>query len=399
MRFLSKRLYRLTKQSQTTIDQLAYVVEENVLAHKEIRIQGAQAQQAQRFDQANTLLEKISMKSAVAGSAFTPVTHIFGALALSIVITIALVQSQTSSLSAGGFVAFITAMLMLIAPLKHLSEITSTVTRGIVAAERAMALVEDIQEERGGTHQQTKAQGKIEYKNIHVHYKNAETAALQGINLEIHPGQFIAFVGLSGSGKTTLANLLPRFVDYSAGDIYLDGVELRAWDIHSLRQQFAMVGQNVIMFNDTVANNIALGHATDRQRVLECVKAAHLDAVVERIPQGLDTVLGHNASLLSGGERQRLAIARALYKDAPVLLLDEATSALDSDTDSLVQAALRKAMQGRTTIAIAHRLNTIKDADNIVVLSQGRIIQTGTHTTLESTSGAYRDFIAQHNAA
>jgi ATP-binding cassette, subfamily B, bacterial MsbA len=399
MRFLSKRLYRLTKQSQTTIDQLAYVVEENVLAHKEIRIQGAQAQQAQRFDQANTLLEKISMKSAVAGSAFTPVTHIFGALALSIVITIALVQSQTSSLSAGGFVAFITAMLMLIAPLKHLSEITSTVTRGIVAAERAVALVEDIQEERGGTHQQIKAQGKIEYKNIHVHYKNAETAALQDINLEIHPGQFIAFVGLSGSGKTTLANLLPRFVDYSAGDIYLDGVELRDWDIHSLRQQFAMVGQNVIMFNDTVANNIALGHDIDRQRVLDCMKAAYLDAVVERLPQGLDTMLGHNASLLSGGERQRLAIARALYKDAPVLLLDEATSALDSDTDSLVQAALRKAMQGRTTIAIAHRLNTIKDADHIVVLSQGRIIQTGTHAALESTSGAYRDFIAQHNAA
>jgi ATP-binding cassette, subfamily B, bacterial MsbA len=213
------------------------------------------------------------------------------------------------------------------------------------------------------------------------------------INLTIQPGQFVALMGLSGSGKTTLANLLPRFVNLSAGHIYLDGVELCEWDLHSLRQQFAFVGQNVIMFNDSILNNIALGQTINRELAINCLEAANLTSLVASLPNGIDTLLGHNASVLSGGERQRLAIARALYKNAPILILDEATSALDTDTDSLVQAALRNAMVGRTTIAIAHRLSTIRDADCILVLQNGRIIQTGTHAQLVETTGAYQDFI------
>ena len=393
MRALSKRVYRLTKESQAAVDKLAYTVEETVLAHKEIRIQGAVPQQLERFHTINVLLQRLAMKSAIAGSAVAPITNFFGSIALSSVIVIAMLQSQGEALSAGGFVAFITAMLMLIAPIKHLSEITSTVTRGVVAAERAIAMVETVTPEVGGTCTSARSAGNITFTHLGVTYPNAEAPALSDINFTIHGGQFIALVGLSGSGKTTLANLLPRFVDYSEGSVTLDGVELREWDLTSLRQQFALVGQHVVMLSDSVLNNVTLGQPVDRSRAQQCIEAAYLGDLVASLPQGIDTMLGHNANVLSGGERQRLAIARALYKDAPILILDEATSALDPDTDSLVQAALRKAMAHRTTIAIAHRLSTIRDADVIVVMQNGCIQQQGTHAQLETQDGAYKDFM------
>jgi ATP-binding cassette, subfamily B, bacterial MsbA len=393
MRALAKRLYSLTKASQSAINQLAYVVEENVLAHKEIRVQGAEQQQKERFNTVNVLMKRLAMKSAVAGSAVAPVTNFFGSVALATVITVALIESQSSDLSAGGFVAFITAMLMLIAPIKHLSEVTSTVTRGLVAAERAIALVEDVPPETGGSFTSLRSTGHVEFKNVTVTYLNAKTPALSGINLTINPGQFVALVGPSGSGKTTLANLLPRFVEYSEGSVTLDGVELRDWNLNSLRSQFALVSQQVVMLSDSVLHNVTLGQAVDRERANQCIQAAYLWDLVASLPQGIDTLIGHNANVLSGGERQRLAIARALYKNAPILILDEATSALDPDTDKLVQAALRNVMVNRTTIAIAHRLSTISDADNIVVLQNGQISQKGDHQSLKATVGAYRDFL------
>lgn len=393
MRALAKRVYQLTKASQTAVDQLAYVVEENVLAHREVRIQAAQEQQKARFDSVNVLLHRLAMKSAVAGSAVAPVTNFFGSIALSAVITVAVMQSQSSDLSAGGFVAFVTAMLMLIAPIKHLSELTSTITRGVAAAERAINLVETVRPEVGGDYLCDRCTGQIVFEQVGATYPDAKTPALTDINLRIASGQFIALVGLSGSGKTSLASLLPRFLDYNKGSVKLDGVELTQWNLQSLRQQFALVGQQVVMFNDTVLNNIALGQPIDRERAQRCLTDAYLSELVASFPSGLDTVLGHNASMLSGGERQRLAIARALYKDAPILILDEATSALDADTDSLVQAALRAAMVNRTTVAIAHRLSTIRDAHWVVVLQGGRIVQQGTHDALATQPGAYQDFM------
>ena len=393
MRAISKRVYNLTKAQQKAVDQLAYVVEESVLAHKEIRIQNAQKQQQQRFEIVNVALRRLAMKSAIAGSAIAPITNFFGSIALSAVISIAILQSNSSNLTAGGFVGFVTAMLMMIAPIKHLSDVTSTITRGIVAAERAIDLVENVVREHGGRFVLQRASGEVDFHEVSVKYPGAEDTALDQVSLHIKSGQFIALVGLSGSGKTTLANLLPRFVDLSDGRISLDGVDLREWSLPCLRSQFALVGQNVIMFNETVINNIALGQAIDRERALSALRAANLAERVADLPQGMDTVLGHNASILSGGERQRLAIARAIYKDAPILILDEATSALDTDTDSLVQASLRNAMQGRTTIAIAHRLSTIKDADCIYVLGRGRILQQGNHAELMAEGGAYLDFI------
>lgn len=393
MRALAKRLYSLTKASQSAINQLAYVVEENVLAHKEIRVQGAEQQQKERFKTVNVLMQRLAMKSAVAGSAVAPITNFFGSVALATVITVALVESQASDLSAGGFVAFITAMLMLIAPIKHLSEVTSTVTRGVVAAERAIALVETVSPETGGVYTSSRSTGIIEFKNVTVAYPNAKTPALSDISLVIKSGQFVALVGPSGSGKTTLANLLPRFVDCTGGTVTLDGIELRDWDLKALRSQFALVSQQVVMLSDSVLHNVTLGQAVDREKAIRCIQAAYLGDLVASLPQGIDTLIGHNANLLSGGERQRLAIARALYKNAPILILDEATSALDPDTDKLVQAALRAVMVNRTTIAIAHRLSTISDADNIIVLQNGRITQQGNHQSLKAETGAYSDFL------
>jgi len=393
MRAISKRVYSLTKTQQSMVDELAYAVEESVLAHKEIRIQNAQDQQRKRFEGVNKALRHVAMKSAIAGSAIAPITNLFGSIALSTVITVAIVQSQTNHLSAGGFVGFVTAMLMMIAPIKHLSDVSSTITRGIVAAERAIDLVENVQSEAGGVFRMARASGQIAFDQVSVRYAGAPEAALDKVSLHVAPGQFIALVGLSGSGKTTLANLLPRFVENSEGTITLDGVDITQWDLPSLRSQFALVGQNVVMFNDTVLHNITLGQAVDRDRALAALSAANLAERIAELPQGLDTFLGHNAGILSGGERQRLAIARAIYKDAPLLILDEATSALDTDTDSLVQASLRTAMRGRTTIAIAHRLSTIKDADCIYVLGRGRILQQGTHEALMEKGGAYLEFI------
>jgi subfamily B ATP-binding cassette protein MsbA len=288
--------------------------------------------------------------------------------------------------------AFITAMLMLIAPIKHLSEVASTVTRGLVAMERALTLIETVNDEKSGSFSTERCSGAVRLDHVQVTYPLAEAPALTDINLQIKPGEFIALIGLSGSGKSTLAQLLTRFVNYEQGHVYLDDVELSEWNIQCLRRQFAFVGQNVIMLNDSVLNNVVLGQTLDRVRAQQCLEAANLKAFVDSLPQGIDTPVGHNASLLSGGERQRLAIARAMYKNAPILILDEVTSALDTDTERLVQDALRKIMKGRTTIAIAHRLSTVKDADKIVVLQAGRIIQTGTHQTLENVEGPYQDF-------
>jgi subfamily B ATP-binding cassette protein MsbA len=235
-----------------------------------------------------------------------------------------------------------------------------------------------------------RAEGRVELRGVQVRYREDAGMALDGIDLSVAPGEIVALVGPSGSGKTTMVNLLPRFVHPSAGQVLLDGHDVAEWTLRSLRSQFALVSQDVVMLNDTLAANVALGAARiDRARVLQCVEAANLASHVERLPQGIDTVLGHNATELSGGQRQRLAIARALYRDAPVLLLDEATSALDTESERLVQDALQRLMQGRTTLIVAHRLSTIQHADRIVVMDRGRIVEQGSHAELMVRDGLY----------
>ena len=389
IQILSKRLYRLTKESQTATDDLAYVVEENVMAHRDVRLHGAQDSQADRFNILSHSLRSLSMKSTAAYAGMSAITQVLAAVALSTVISIALLQSAESTTTVGGFVAFVTAMLLLIAPIKSLSDAATPVTRGLAALERGLDLMDLTPDEAGGAFIKARALGDIELTGVTVSYKADATPALRQFNLSIKSGETIAVVGASGSGKTTLVNLLPRFVELSYGQITLDGEEIRNWDLTSLRSQFAFVSQHVVMLNSSIAVNVALGQPIDRERVRECLTAANLHTLLAELPQGIDTVLGHNAMQLSGGQRQRLAIARALYKDAPVLILDEATSALDTESELAVQQAISRLTTRRTSLIIAHRLSTIQHAHRIIMMDAGQIIESGTHAELLAKNGAY----------
>lgn len=389
IQLLTKRFYRLTKESQIATDNLAYVVEENVLAHRDIRLQGAQASEAARFDHLSLLLRRLSMKSTVAFASMSAINQVLAAIALSAVICIALLQGSENTTTVGGFVAFVTAMLLLIAPIKGLSDGATPITRGLAALERGLDLMELTEDEISGTYAKPRANGAIEFKDISVVYREGAVPALDKLNLSIAAGETVALVGASGSGKTTLANLLPRFVDLTSGQVFLDGQELRQWELASLRSQFAVVSQHVVMLNSSISENVALGQAIDRQIVTHCLAAANLGAFVADLPQGIDTVLGHNATQLSGGQRQRLAIARALYKDAPILILDEATSALDTESEQAVQEAIKRLTANRTSLIIAHRLSTVQHADRIIMMNAGRIIETGSHAQLMAQGGAY----------
>ena len=389
MRVLTTRLHKLTKANQDATDNLAYVVEENVLAHRDIRLYSAQDSQVARFEQLGESLRHLAMKSTVAGAAMTPITQMLAALALSAVVSVALMQSATNDMSVGGFVSFVTAMLMIIAPIRQLSEVSSPITRGLVALERGLTLIDDVPTESQGTFSESRAKGNIDFTNVVVQYGANPTPVINNLNLSILSGQTIAIVGASGAGKTTLVNLLPRFVNIQSGEILLDGHHLHEWDLCALRAQFAFVSQHVIMLNDTLAANVSLGRHPDPDRVMECLKAANLSMMVTELPLGLNTMVGHNAMQLSGGQRQRLAIARALYKDAPILILDEATSALDTESERSIQDALQGLMRNRTTLVIAHRLSTVMHATRIVTMEAGRIVEIGTHQELIERNGHY----------
>ncbi len=390
MRSVGRRLHRLTREGQNATDALGYVVEENVLAWRIVRLHGAEPTQARRFDTHAMTLRRVMLKMVAASGLMTPITQMITALALSAVITVALWQSNTAGTTVGGFVAFITTMLLLVAPVKHLSDVMAPITRGLASVERGLELLERAPAETGGTHRVHRAEGEIGLRDVTLRYRDDQHPALDGMSLQIGAGETVALVGPSGAGKSTLVNLLPRFVEPSAGTVRLDGVPLADWDITSLRRQFALVSQDVVLFNDSVATNVALGDPhPDLDRVESALKGAWLWDFVQTLPQGVDTPIGHNGNQFSGGQRQRLAIARALYKDAPILILDEATSALDTESERAVQAGLETLMRGRTTLIIAHRLSTIEHADRIVVMEAGRVVEQGPHAALLAAGGLY----------
>jgi subfamily B ATP-binding cassette protein MsbA len=395
MRSVGKRLHRLAREGQDATDGLAYVVEENVLAWRIVRLHGAAPAQARRFERHALTLRRVLMKIVAASGVMTPLTQLFTALALSAVIVVALWQSNAAGtgVTVGGFVAFITAMLMLVAPVKHLSDVMAPITRGLASIERGLELLDDSPAEVGGTYAVPRAEGRLQLQDVVLRYRDDQTPALDGLTLDIAAGETVALVGPSGAGKSSLINLLPRFVLPSSGQLLLDGVPLGDWQTAALRRQFALVSQDVVMFNDSIAANVALGDDPAEPgyeaRVHAALAGANLADFVAGQPQGIHTAIGHNGGQLSGGQRQRLAIARALYKDAPILILDEATSALDSESERAVQTALETLMRGRTTLVIAHRLATIEHADRIVVMQAGRVVEQGPHATLLAASGLY----------
>ncbi|MBC7727172.1 MAG: lipid A export permease/ATP-binding protein MsbA [Microbacteriaceae bacterium] len=395
MRSVGKRLHRLAREGQDATDGLAYVVEENVLAWRIVRLHGAAPAQARRFEQHALTLRRVLMKIVAASGLMTPLTQLFTALALSAVIVVALWQSSATGagVTVGGFVAFITAMLMLVAPVKHLSDVMAPITRGLASIERGLELLDNSPAEVGGTHAVARAEGRLQLQDVVLRYRDDQAPAIAGLTLGIAAGETVALVGPSGAGKSSLINLLPRFVLPTSGQLLLDGVPLGEWQTEALRRQFALVSQDVVMFNDSIAANVALGDDPAEPgyeaRVHAALVGANLADFVAGLPQGLHSPIGHNGGQLSGGQRQRLAIARALYKDAPILILDEATSALDSESERAVQTALETLMRGRTTLIIAHRLSTVEHADRIAVMQAGRVVEVGPHAQLLAAGGLY----------
>jgi subfamily B ATP-binding cassette protein MsbA len=415
VRIVGKRLRRLTAQGQTATDELAYVVEENVLAWRIVRLHAAAEHERGRFSAQASRLRRLSIKQSIAGAVMDPITQLLASLSLSAVLLMA-VHQGAGHRTAGEFMAFITCWLGLIQPIKHLSDVMTPLTRGTAAMERGIEVIESVPAEGGGTLAPARVRGDIEFRGVGLRYPAAGAAdaagdaavddaataagtpdaaeadrrpALSRVTLSIRAGETVAFVGPSGAGKTSLVNLLPRFLEPTEGEILLDGAPLRDYDVQALRRQFALVSQDVVLFNDTVAANVALGDAVDPDKVRGALAGANLLDFVEAMPGGIEATIGHNGTQLSGGQRQRLAIARAIYKDAPILILDEATSALDSESERAVQAALEVLMKGRTTLVIAHRLSTIEHADRVVAMDHGTIVEEGPHAELLAAGGLY----------
>jgi subfamily B ATP-binding cassette protein MsbA len=389
--FISRKFRKISRRIQDSMGDVAHVTEEAVIGQRVVKVFEGQETEKARFERVNERTRRLHMRMVATHMLSSSMVQLAAGLAMVTLMLIATRPSMLDHITAGTFTSIFFAMVATIPPLKRLTTVQSQMQKGIAAAESIFVVIDGEKETDSGTYTVERAKGEIEFQNVGFRYENSEQAVLENINLRFPAGSVTALVGHSGSGKTTLAGLLPRFYIHNEGRILLDGRELADYQLENLRQQIALVSQDVVLFNDTISGNIAYGALadTDPEAIVNAATAAHAMEFIEQLSEGLDTRLGETGTLLSGGQRQRLAIARALLKDAPVLILDEATSALDSESERVIQDALKEVMKNRTTLVIAHRLSTIENADQVIVLREGRVVEQGTHEELLAKGKAY----------
>ena len=387
---VSRRFRKISKRIQTSMGMITHILEESIQAQRVVKIFGGQDYESQRFKSDNEQNRKQNIRLKATASISTSFIQVIVAFALAGIIYAASLEGLENNIGAGEFMSFMAAMMMLFAPLKRVTNINAIMQKGVAAAESVFLLLDESIENDSGEQQIERVSGAIHFEDVNFAYKKDKNV-IKSINLNIKAGQTVAFVGRSGSGKTTLVNLLPRFYDSFTGNILIDGKSNRDYSLSSLREQIAYVGQDIVLFNDTVAHNIAYGRLQDvkEENVIKAAKSAYAFDFINEMSEGLQTIVGEKGVMLSGGQRQRIAIARALLKDAPILIMDEATSALDTESERYIQSALEKLLKNRTTLVIAHRLSTIENADLIVVMNDGCIVETGTHQDLLLKDGHY----------
>lgn len=388
---INRRFRRISKRIQASMADVTGVSEEAIGGHRVVKIFGGQEYEGCRFEAINDANRKLNMKLIAASAGSVGIIELIAATALAGIIYLATLPAVLETVTVGKFMSFIVAMMLLLPSIKRLTTVMPMVQRGVAAAESIFALLDAETEKDTGTRRLHRPRGAVKFNHVSFAYDASKGEVLKDIDLDVAPGQCVAFVGRSGSGKSTLVSLLPRLYDIERGAILLDGVDIREIELRDLRSHIAWVGQDVVLFNDTIARNIAYGAPGDvsEQAIMRAAEAAHAMEFIRRLPDGLNTLVGANGMLLSGGQRQRLAMARALLKDAPILILDEATSALDSESERHIQAALTEVMRNRTTLVIAHRLSTIENADQIVVMDNGRVVEQGRHRELLARGGYY----------